>query len=111
MARQSLTTQQIALTGVVPSFSNAHTDGHAFGNRGGRTYLEVKNGSGSSINVTLVTPITVGERAVADDVVAVAAGDTRKIGPFDESTYNNPDGTVWVNLSATTSVTLAAFTL
>lgn len=110
MARTALVPQQIARTGVVPTYAAANVDGHSLANRGSQ-FLHVKNGSGSSINVTLVTPVTVGGRAVADDVVAVAAGAEKLIGPFDERTYNNADGKVDVNFSAVTTVTVAAFSL
>lgn len=110
MARTALATQQIARTGVVPSYTSANADGHSVANRG-RTFVHVKNGGGGSINVTLVTPVTVGGRAVGDDVIAVAAGAEKMIGPFQESVYNNTDGTVSVDFSGVSSVTCAAFTL
>lgn len=70
--------------------------------------LFVNNGSGSSINVTLVTPETVeGALAVADRVVAVAAGAIREI-PV-PSRYNDPStGLTSITYSAVTTVTVAA---
>jgi hypothetical protein len=110
MARTTLATQQIARTGTIPTYSAANADGHSVGNRG-TMFLHVKNGSGGSINVTLVTPITVGGRAVGDDVVAVGAGAEKMIGPLDPNTYNTADGVVHVDFSAVTTVTCAALVL
>lgn len=110
MSRSALATQSIAPAGLIPAYTTANAAGHSIRNRGNQ-FLHVKNGSGSSINVTLVTPVEVGGRAVDDDVIAVAAGAEKMIGPFDESIYNNPDGTVNVNFSAVATVTVAAFNL
>lgn len=114
MARTDLPLQTIASTGIVPSYTAANVDGHSVTNRGNE-YIEVVNGSGGSINVTLVTPVTVGTRAVADDVIAVAAGARKKIGPLEEGVYNQTSGAdqgkVHVDFSAVTSVTVGAFTL
>lgn len=71
----------------------------------GKEVIVVTNGGGGSINVTLVTQKTVDGNAVADPVVAVAAGVTKAIGPFQRDLYNDVDGNVNVNYSGTTSVT------
>lgn len=110
MPKPTLATQQIALTGTVPAYTAANVAGQSVGNRG-RTVIHVKNASASSINVTFITAVTVGNRAVADDIVAVAAGAEKLIGPFDEGAYNTPDGLLEFDFSAVTTVTVAAFTL
>jgi hypothetical protein len=110
MARTALATQQVTPAGIVPAYTSANADGHSIANRG-RTALHVKNGSGASINVTLVTAATVGGRAVADDVVAIGAGAEKIIGPLDEAVFNQADGTVSVDFSAVSSVTCAALIL
>lgn len=110
MARTDLAAQTIVRTGLNPTYTAANVDGHAIANRG-RQVLHVKNGSGASIDVTIVTAVTVGGRAVADDVIAVPAAGERIIGPFDEGTFNDGDGKVAVNFSAVTTVTVAALQL
>lgn len=108
MARTDLTVQQIARTGLNASFSSADgTNQNAFANDG-RTYLHVKNGGGSSINVTVDTPGVVDGLAVGNLVVAVPNGGERIIGPFPTNIYNQADGKVYVDWSAVTSVTAAA---
>lgn len=79
-----------------------------------RIYLEVANGGGSSINVTITkqtTSVTVpgeGPVTLANRVIAVANGASKLIGPFGASDIA-ADGKVYIALSVTTSVTVAAF--
>lgn len=115
MARTALTVQSIIRNGLAPSFGAANVDGHAVPNDG-KTWIEVKNAGGSPITVTIQTPGTVDGMAVADRTVVVPAttGD-RMIGPFPPNQYNQISGsdvgTVYVDFSAVTSVTVAAFTM
>lgn len=106
MARSALTVQTIVKTGIVPSYAAANVDGNSFANDG-NTFHHVKNGSGSSINVTYQTPGTVDDLAVTDRVVAVAAGAEKMIGPFPPGIYNQ-SGEVYVDYSAVTTITVAA---
>ena len=107
MPRTDLTPQQIARTGLAPTFGSADgTNQNAFYNDG-RTHLHVKNGGGSSINVTIDTPNTVDGLAISNLVVAVPAGGERIIGPFPTNIYNQLDGKVYVDWSGVTSVTVA----
>lgn len=108
MARTALTVQQIVRTGLNATFAAADgTNQNQFANDG-RTYLHVKNGGGSSINVTIDTPGSVDGLAVSNLVVAVPNGGERIIGPFPTNIYNQTDGNVYVDWSAVTSVTAAA---
>lgn len=113
MARTDLTVQSIAQAGIVPSYEAANAEGEAVPNNG-QMFLHVKNGSGAEITVTLQTPVTYDGLALADQTVAVAAGAEKMIGTF-SSRFNQASGTdkgkVYVDFSAVTSVTLAAFQL
>lgn len=109
MARTALTLQSIVRTGLSPAYTGANADGHSVTNEGKKTLVHVKNGGGSSINVTIQTPNTVDSLAVSDRVVSVPSGEERMIGPFPVETYNQSDGTIYVDFSAVTSVTVAAF--
>lgn len=71
----------------------------------GKEVLLVKNGSGGSINVTIVTPGTADGNAIADLVIAIADGVTKAFGPYKRGTYNDVDGNVNVNYSGVSSVT------
>ncbi len=85
-------------------------NGNSFRNDG-RKLLVVKNGGGSSINVTVdayPTGSTLAPPdglAVTDRVVAVAAGATKVIGPFAPGLYNDAAGNTTVAFSSGTSVT------
>lgn len=121
MARSAPTTQvSDSRTGVAVALTAAPVDGDivaaATGDlaAGGSTYYaRVANGSGGSINVTLVNPQTLYGDDVVDRVVAVAAGATRDI-PLPAS-FRQPAGTmdagidvgdkILINYSAVTTVT------
>jgi len=103
--------QVIAPTGIVPTaFTPAQVEGHYFPNNGA-TFLLVTNGSQSSINVTAVSALTVEGLAVADSVVAVGAGVTKLLGPFNPTIFNDENGNMTVTFSAVTSVTCSIISL
>jgi hypothetical protein len=106
----ALTVNQISATGLTDALVAAAGGGDTFVNDG-RTFLEVLNGSGGSINVTFTTPALVQGIAVSDPVVAVGAGVRKKIGPFPTELFNDANGAVGVAYSAVTTVTVGAFKL
>jgi hypothetical protein len=71
-------------------------------------YLEVENGGGASITVTINTPGTVDGQAIDDLAVSVPAGARKKIGPF-TGTFLQSDGYVWATFSAVSSVNIGAY--
>lgn len=101
--------QTVAITGVTLSFA-AVALADEFPNDG-RTFLYVKNGSGSTITVTITTPQTVKGIAISDPSVSITAGSEKCIGPFDPSIFNAADGNVDVAYSAITTVTCAVIQL
>lgn len=113
MARISLATQTPARTGTTPSFTAANTDGHYFANDG-HTILRIKNSDTTSKTVTVefggskdgVSLATLGKAIT----VGANTGDvTTAVWPKD--TYDQSDGTVYVDYSATTGVTIAALSV
>lgn len=111
MARSDLTVTEITRSGVDPSLSAANVDGHAVENNG-RMFIDVNNGGGAPITVTVQTPRTVDGLAVAELQVSVTNGVRRLIGPFPKATFDQPGadaGKVYVDFSAVTSVTVGAF--
>jgi hypothetical protein len=101
-----LPTQVVAPTGTALNFDNAAGGGDTCVT-GSDVRLYVKNGSGSSVTVTLATPGTVdGDLAIADRTVTVAAGATTAIPMTD--LYRNPStGVASITYSAVTTVTVA----
>jgi hypothetical protein len=105
MPRTAITPQQVTSAGLTVATEPANVDGNSIP---AGTILEVGNASAGSINVTAVTPGTVdGDLALPNRVVAVAAGATVLIGRLGP-VYHQSDGTIHVNYSAVTSVTVAA---
>lgn len=107
----ALTVQNVARSGLNPTYGAAAGGGDTFVNDG-QVVLHVKNGGGSSINVTVdsTAPTGVG-LAQADAVVAVPNAGERMIGPFPPGAFNDANGAVAVAYSAVTSVTVAAIRL
>ena len=78
----TLTTQQLAHTGLLATYSAANGGGDQVLATDG-TFLHVKNGSGAPITVTVDTPGTVDGLAIADPDTVIAAGTEQFIGPID----------------------------
>lgn len=70
-----------------------------------RGFWEVTNGSGGSINVTVVVPGTEYGQARADVVTALANGAIRKFGPLVPDLADPTTGLITINHSGTSSVT------
>lgn len=109
MAASALTVATMAgKTGIAAALAAANVDGNFFDNDG-RTWLEVVNGGGASITVTIAVPYTVDGSAVTPPTVTVPAGARRLIGKLDTTIYNNGSNQVNVTYSGVTSVTVGAF--
>lgn len=112
----ALTLQDVVPSGLNPSYTAVNSSDTVKISTAQRVFLHVKNGSGSSINVTITAVKTtaqvagVGSVTISNEVVAVPASGERMIGPFTEA-YMNTDGNVTIGYSATTSVTAAALQL
>lgn len=106
MPRTTLTVQQPTDAGVVMVRTNGDATNHHDFINNGNTTLIVKNGGGSSINVTLNYAADKYGRT-GTKVVAVAAGAEKIIGPFVPELYNQ-DGKVQFDLSGATTVTVTA---
>lgn len=113
MARDSVTTQKITRAGLIPVLAAATVNNDVVD--AGAVFLQVANGSGASINVTVYSPLLTDGLTVGPLVVAVAAGVTKLIGPFPVATFARsvaPDiGRMYVDYSAFASVTRAALSL
>lgn len=108
MARSSISVQRITRSGANPSFESANTDGNSFDHHPDG-FVWVKNGDTASKTVTIPTPRSIDGLSVADLTVDVPAGEDRAIGPFPEDTFKQDDGTIHVDYSDVTSVTVGAF--
>lgn len=105
-----LTVQEIVITGLEATAASAAGGGDTFKNDG-KTFFRAINGSGGDITLTFTTPGKVGGVAIADPTVVVTAGETREVGPFEPSIFNNSSGLVAVSYSGVTSLTVAAIRL
>jgi hypothetical protein len=105
-----LTVQKPTIAGVVLTYTAVNSS-DKFTNTG-KEFAHVKNGSGSSVTVTFAAAGAdeFGIVAAAHDVVVtVPAGSDRVVGPFDPHRFNDVNGQLTVNYSATTTITAAIF--
>lgn len=106
-----LTVQQIAATGLNPTFGAAAGGGDSFAGDE-RTFLVVKNGGGSPITVTpklrarAFSPTTGVQATVNGEAVSVTNAQERWIGPFAKGYFTGE-----VAYSGVTTVTVAAVRL
>lgn len=110
----TLTTQVINRAGVVITPVAAAGGGDAM-SCGATMMLEVVNGGGSPITVTLAVPsgvVAAPNIAITSPVITVVNGTTRWIGPVVAQFFQDPvTGLCTITYSAVTSVTVAAVLL
>jgi len=104
----ALTTQQVVLAGLEPTFGAAAGGGDTAA-PGDTNFLVVKNGDAAPHTVTLATPGTLATGdAYPDKTVSVPAGEERWIGPLSAPIFRNPStGRVAITYDGATSVTVA----
>jgi hypothetical protein len=103
----TLVVQPVNISGVVITPVAASVGGDVVP-IGEHNCLEVTNGSGSPITVTITVVGADGlGRALSNDVVTVAAGTTKRIGPIGKAFANRTDHKAHVAYSSVTSVTVA----
>ena len=112
MPESALTVQTPVVAGVAKTLAAANVAGNSFPNAG-YTFLEVLNGSGAPITVTVKNQRLVGpdsaEAFDADVAVTIAAGATKIIGPFtDQQRFSDADGDAHVEYSSVTTVSVAS---
>lgn len=103
----ALTVQQIGLGTLITYAAATVTVGDTVA-PDDRTWFEVVNGSGGSINATLDVPGTTFGTANPDFVQAIAAGATRRFGPLVPALADGTTGLCKLTCSSVTSVTIAA---
>lgn len=104
----TLTRQQILNTGTTVTYAAAAGGGDKC-LPGDTTWIEVVNGSGSSIDVTVNSQTPSNYGTDEDLVVAVAAGATDRIGPLPANRFAaSADGLVAWTYSSATTITVAA---
>jgi hypothetical protein len=108
----TLSVQSISRSGLKPTMASASGSGDKFPHAPNR-YIEVDNGSGSSVDVTVASQYSGVPQGLSssDLTVAVPAGERRLIGPFSERAFADTDGNVNMSYSASSSVTVAAIEL
>ena len=108
-----LTLQQITEAGGAVTYASAAGGGDTADNSG-NTFLHIKNGSESSITVTITAQTTTVENTIYGDLtkanasIAIAGTGEAFIGPFKPAAFNDTDSEIAITYSAVTSLTIAA---
>ena len=105
----TLNVSAITAAGTLNSTVSAAGGGDKVKPIGDTVFIEVTNGGGSSITVTIPSYSTVRGQAVADRTVAVAASATKKIPIYAELNTNPADGLAAISYSGVTTVTVGAY--
>lgn len=107
-----LTVQQIALTGLTPTYAAAAAGGDSFANDGS-VFLHVKNTNAAARTVTVASqkPATPGLAPSNNAVVVPLTVGDKMIGPFDPTIWNDANGLVQITYTAESGVTIAAVRL
>ena len=106
----ALTTQQISPTGITPTFVACTSGGDTF-TPGPKTFLDIKNGAGATVTVTIdTTAIEFGE-PIANVVVSIPVSTEMLVGPFQPAEVEQGGtGQAQLTYSAVTSLTIAVLT-
>tara|TARA_R110000803_G_scaffold110310_1_gene178691 strand:+ start:23 stop:367 length:345 start_codon:yes stop_codon:yes gene_type:complete len=109
----TLTAQKITQAGLTPTYASAAVAGDLVLNTGIQ-YFHVKNGSGVSVTSS-VTPVVstvvdplLGTLVKEIATLVLAAGEEGFLGPFETAAFNSTTGTIEIEYTAVTSVTVAA---
>lgn len=105
----TLAASAIAAAGTLNSTSSAAAGGDKVLPVADRVFVEITNGGGSSITVTIPSYSSVRGQAVADRTVTIAATATKKIPIFADINTNPADGLAAITYSGVTTVTIGAY--
>jgi len=113
MSDVTLTPQDLAATGITPSYTGSLLTTNTYLVRNnGKMFLHFKKAGAGDCVVTIQTPPTVGGLAVAEQTVTVPAttGD-KMIGPFPPSIYNSSTGDLKFTLGEITGLSVAVVSM
>ncbi len=105
--------QKIVQSGLIPTYSAASVAGDKIANTGIQ-YFHIKNGSGATITANVIPVVTVvidpllGKLVKQTASLALTAGQSGFLGPFEVDAFNDTSGNITITCTAITSVTLAA---
>ena len=99
----ALTIQTVVRAGLEATYVQAEAGGDTFVNTG-KEIIQIRNGGGSDVTLTVGTPRTEDGLALADRTVNIPAGKERFLGAFQTAIYGT---TVSLAYSGVGSLTLA----
>lgn len=103
----TLTVQDISRSGIVPSAASAATSGDAFANDG-LTFVDLVSTTTALQTATFNSRVNCNQ-GFDHDVVVGIANQTKRVGPFPTSRFNNAQAQVTITYSGVVGLTVAAF--
>lgn len=100
MARTQITVESVSRSGLAPTNTTVITDGHKFLNDGQLTVLRIKT-AGTGLTLTVQIAKTVDGKTVTNPTYVIGTNAELVIGPFPAEIYNQADGMVYIDYSAT----------
>lgn len=104
----TLATQVQVSGGILPTYASAAGGGDRF-TPGDNTYIEVVNGSGGSITVTIDSKVNSNYGTDVNEVLVVPAGERRKSMFLPAQRFAASDGLGDITYSGVTSLTIGVF--
>lgn len=102
----TLAVNTVTIAGIAdPTLVTAASGGDQFANNG-KTVLKVANATGSTVTVTIASQQACNQGSTHNVTASVASGQTKLIGPFDPSRFNDANGYCQVSYSGVTSITV-----
>tara|TARA_R100001480_G_scaffold7322_1_gene14899 strand:+ start:10302 stop:10637 length:336 start_codon:yes stop_codon:yes gene_type:complete len=107
----TLAVENITLdTSLTPTYNSAAGGGDDFVNNG-RTFLHIKNGSGSPIVATINSLVNCSQGFDHNVDITIPAGSEEMCGPFNTGRFNDGDGKVGITYDDVTTLTVAVIAL
>jgi hypothetical protein len=107
----TLAVDDITSAGSVPAALVAASGGGDQFQNDGKTILTITNGSGAPITVTVVSQVACNQGTIHPNTIVVAAGATKRAGPFDPQRFNDGAGYCQLTYSVVTSLTVGVASL
>lgn len=106
-----LTVADIVRSGLKEALVAAGAAGDKINNTGvnkGKVFASIANASATARTLTISTPRTIDDLAVADRTVVLSGSSRYDVGPFPAATYNTTSGNVELSYSTNNSISLQA---
>lgn len=113
MARTEIPVTTIARAGVEPvtQTDSDATNGMLVASNNGRVFVEIESADAGPQDVDFLISVLVDGQTVVPRTVTIPAGETRLVGPFPQSDYNQDDRSLYIDPAVDTTLKFRAYML